>query len=69
MCVSWASAVLERFVRVVSSFGVAGGAGRRWMVSGRARKSACRRDQSVSCHLWVITRVSEFWDLGFGIWG
>lgn len=52
MWVSWASAVLERLVRVASSFGVAGGAGRRWMVSGRARKRACRRDQSVSCHLW-----------------
>jgi hypothetical protein len=52
MWVSWASAVLERWVRVVSSFGVEGGAGRRWIVSGRARKSACRRDQRVSCHLW-----------------
>jgi hypothetical protein len=50
MWVSWASAVLDRFVRVVSSLGVAGGAGRRWIVSGRARKRACRRDQSVSCH-------------------
>jgi hypothetical protein len=50
MWVSWASAVLERFVRVVSSFGGEGGAGRRWIVSGRARKRAWRRDQSTSCH-------------------
>lgn len=58
MWVSWASAVLERFVRVVSSFGVGGGAGRRWIVSGRARKRACRRDQSVSCHCDYV-RVYE----------
>jgi hypothetical protein len=54
MCVSWESAVLERCVRVVSSLGGEGGAGRRWIVSGRARKRACRRDQSVSCHCDVI---------------
>ena len=47
---SWASAVLERLVRVVESVGVGGGAGRRWIDSGRARKRACRRDQRVSCH-------------------
>ena len=55
---SWASAVLERLVRVVSSFGVGGGAGRTWIVSGRARKRACRRDQSVSCH-WLREGVCE----------
>jgi len=47
---SWESAVLERCVRVVVSFGAGGGAGKRWIVSGRARKRACLRDQSVSCH-------------------
>lgn len=57
MWVSWASAVLERWVKVVSSFGVEGGAGRRWIVSGRARKRACRSDQRVSCHCdWVCVR-------------
>ena len=48
--VSWASAVLERSVRVVARVGVGGGAGRRWIESGRARKRAWRRDQRVSCH-------------------
>jgi hypothetical protein len=48
--VSCASAVLERCVRVVESVGVGGGAGRRWIERGRARKKAWRRDQRVSCH-------------------
>jgi hypothetical protein len=65
MWVIWESALLERFVKVVSSFGVAGGAGRRWIVSGRARKRACRRDQSASCHCDDYVRVCEW--LGFGI--
>jgi endo-beta-N-acetylglucosaminidase D len=58
MWASWASAILERFVRVVNTFGVVGGAGRKWIVNGRARKRACWRDQSVSCHCDYV-RVCE----------
>jgi hypothetical protein len=48
---------LERWVRVVESVGVGGGAGRRWTDRGRARKRAWWRDQSVSCHCCECERV------------
>lgn len=60
----WASAVLERWARVVERAGVGGGAGRRWIESGRARKRAWRRDQRASCHCHV--KFCECCRLGLG---